>query len=156
MNAKRLAALPLLALLLGMAKSPPKEKQPMEDPAKLIVSQRPDGPSAWKGGYSQSPGETALVRDADAWTALWKEKIGQPAPPVNFDEYVAVAVFLGSRNTGGYGVEFLPPEMDANAVVFGYREKKPAPGGFVMQAFTQPYAIQLYRKPSVPVEVRAR
>lgn len=128
----------------------------MEEPAKLLVSKRPDGPSSWDGGYSQSPGETVVVRDAEAWTSLWKDKIGQPAPPVDFSGYIAVAVFLGSRSTGGYGVEFLPPAAEGNALVLGYREKKPAAGGFVIQAFTQPYAIQLYRKPTVPVEVRAR
>lgn len=144
-----------LSLTLGMAKTPP-EKPPMEDPASLIVTQRSDGPAFWKGGYSLSNGETLLIDSEDAWKALWKEKVGQDAPPVDFSNYSALAVFLGSRHTGGYGIEFLPPTREGTAIILGWQEKKPPPGGFVIQAFTQPYAIQLYRKSDAPLTVRSR
>jgi len=146
----------VLPLVMGMAKTPPEKKQPMQDPVSLLVTQRPEGPAFWKGGNSSASEQTVLVDSADAWALLWKEKIGGEAPPVDFSNYTALAVFLGSRNTGGYGVEFLPPTLEDGSIILGWREKKPAPSGFVIQAFTQPYAIQLYRKTDAKIEARTR
>jgi hypothetical protein len=154
---RSIAALAFLPLLLAMAKKPPEERPPMTDPAALLVSDRADGPANWSGGFGPAGDGTVVVRDEESWKRLWTERFGQKeVPPVDFSEHIAVAVFLGTRNTGGYSVEFLPPTREGDTIVLGYRERKPAPGGFVIQAFTQPFGVQLYRKPATPVEVRAR
>lgn len=150
-----ISAAAALFLSMGMAKTPPEKNAPMNNPASLLVDQRSDGPALWKGGQSNSPGETVWVETEEQWKGLWREKLGQEAPAVDFSKYAALAIFLGSRNTGGYGVEFLPPAREGASLVLGWREKKPAPGGFVIQAFTQPYAVQLYLKTDSPVAVRA-
>ncbi len=141
---------------MGMAKTPPEKKKTMQDPASLIVTQREDGPSFWKGGNSNSAETALLIESEEAWKSVWMERIGSEAPGVDFSKYTALVVFLGSRNTGGYGIEFLPPALEEGSVILGWREKKPAPGGFVIQAFTQPYAVQLYRKSDAPFKVRSR
>jgi len=151
------AAIAVSAMLsLGMARVPPeKEKAIMDDPAGLIVSG--GKPAFWHGGNcGVSRPETRVIEDAAAWDALWSEEFAKSAPDVDFKEHFAVAVFLGLRNTGGYSVEFLPPALESGEVTLGYRVLSPAPTGFVIQAFTQPYAIQLYKKTKLPFQVKDR
>lgn len=143
-----------LVFALGMGRVPPtkKEKKPMEDGADIVTTGV--SPSTWSGGNcGVGKPEARLIEDAKSWAALWKEELATAAPEVDFTKHFAVAVFVGLRNTGGYGVEFLPPAVSGGEVVIGYRVSSPAPTGFVIQAFTQPYAIQLYRKTALKVRV---
>ena len=126
----------------------------MNDPAGLIV--RDATPSSWSGqNCAVSASSTELIRDTDAWKALWKRAFGSEAPKVDFSETFALAVFVGTRNTGGFGVEFLPPKTDNSSVMLDYRLSAPSPAGFVTMAFTSPYAIQLYKKTNDAVVPRA-
>lgn len=109
---------------------------------------------SWEGPFcSVARPEARVVSDAAAWSALWKEAFGLEAPEVDFARKAAVAVFLGPRNTGGYSVEFLEPVPGRQSFVVRYRERRPSPRGFVIQAFTQPYAIRLFPKTGVPLSV---
>jgi len=121
---------PLLALALlspGFAadsvKKPKKEKNPME----------------WTGSFSpfENPEHVVVKTDAE-WSALWK-KIGKPAPAADFKRYFAVAVFMGTKPTGGYSLVWEPAPG-----VIRYRVKKPS--GMAIEALTQPYAIKLFEK----------
>ncbi|MFH1726124.1 MAG: protease complex subunit PrcB family protein [Elusimicrobiota bacterium] len=142
-----------IALCLGMARTPPgKEANDMKDVSRLMVTEA--SPSGWNGhdcGVTEPAAR--VVEDAREWSSLWKEAFSAEAPPVDFEKHFAVAVFLGLRNTGGYSAEFLAPVADEGAVRIPYRERAPAASSFVIQAFTQPYAIQLYRKTSLRVKV---
>ena len=82
--------------------------------------------------------------------------LNRKAPPVDFSKYFAAAVFIGLRQTGGYAVEFLPPESDGKTAKVPYRIKSPGKGGFVTQAFTTAYAIQLYTRPGLPIQVEEK
>ena len=62
-----LSALTALILTMGMAKSPPEKKKHMEDPASLLVTERSDGPSFWRGGNSSPGEETVLIDSDEAW-----------------------------------------------------------------------------------------
>ena len=105
----------------------------------------------WQGSFSSvTKPEEEIVTDAGAWAALWR-KIGQAAPNVDMSRSFAVAVFLGTRPTGGYGVVFLPPSIEQGEIVIAYREKKPS--GMTFEALTQPYAVQLYPKTGLPVRL---
>src|SRR5262245_15908184 len=49
-----------------------------------------------------------VVRDAAGWGALWKQHAGdRPMPAVDFAREAVAAVFLGTRPTGGFGVELV-------------------------------------------------
>ncbi|MFC1678961.1 protease complex subunit PrcB family protein [Elusimicrobiota bacterium] len=144
-----------LALTLGMGRVPPEKKRgekPMDDGANIMVTGV--SPSVWSGGNcGVGKPESRVIEDGKSWAALWREEFATDAPDVDFSEHFAVAVFLGLRNTGGYSVEFLPPVAGDGEVRIGYRVSSPSPSGFVIQAFTQPYAIQLYRKTPLKVTV---
>lgn len=100
----------------------------------------------WKGAFCtvREP-EVLVVKTRPDWEGLWK-RLGKAAPEADLDKNFAVAVFLGTRNTGGYGVVFEPP----SGPVVRYLVKKPA--GMVIQALTQPYAVRLF--PKAPGEVK--
>lgn len=94
------------------------------------------------------------VRTEDAWLALWKEHAGaaRPAPRVDFASHMVVAVFLGSRPTGGYGVEVLGTRLDGGTLVVDWREVAPNPRDLTAQVLTAP--AHLVQIPVRPVEIR--
>lgn len=154
---RALAVAALLALAASqapaMGRRPPEKT--MDDPARIAAVDV--APAEWKGhsGGVPEPGHR-VITDAAAWAALWKDAFGREAPAVDFSRFVAVAAFAGSRNSGGWSVELLPPTSGPKGVVVPYRVKGPAPGAFVTMAFTAPYAIRLYNRPSAPLTVEER
>ena len=97
-----------------------------------------------------------MIDSAAKWQDLWANALGQREPPtaVDFGKRLAVAVFLGSVPTGGYGVDFLAPQSAGGTTILSYRIRRPGQGSFVIQAFTQPYAVKLFDKPAGAVELR--
>lgn len=154
---RALAAAALLALSAAegtaMGRRPPEKT--MDDPARIAAVDV--SPAEWKGHSCgvPEPGHR-VVTDAAAWTALWKDAFGREAPAVDFKRFVAVAAFAGSRNSGGWSVELLPPTAGPDGVVVPYRVKGPGPGAFVTMAFTSPFAIRLYNRPSRPLAAEER
>eukprot|EP00585_Thalassiosira_rotula_P012761 CAMPEP_0196131004 /NCGR_PEP_ID=MMETSP0910-20130528/1174_1 /TAXON_ID=49265 /ORGANISM="Thalassiosira rotula, Strain GSO102" /LENGTH=235 /DNA_ID=CAMNT_0041390407 /DNA_START=69 /DNA_END=776 /DNA_ORIENTATION=+ len=65
-----------------------------------------------------------------------------PSLPLEvFDNRMVIAVFMGSRSTGGYGVEITSVDQKKDGLVVNFKTSAPAPGDMVSQAFTQPYHI---------------
>lgn len=114
-------------------------------------------PAEWRGSQCAitEPG-ARVIADPIAWAALWTSTFGAPAPVVDFAKHLAVAVFAGLKPTGGWSPEFLPPEAVNGAVVVPYRVKGPRAKAFVIQAFTKPYAVRLYRRPPEPFKIEER
>lgn len=106
----------------------------------------------WNGPFSSvSDPEVRIVKTEAEWERLWKD-IGAPEAPVaDLQVHLAVAVFLGQRNTGGYTVKLLDPVTEAGRVLIYYRES--APRGITFQALTYPYAVRLYRKTGADITV---
>jgi hypothetical protein len=83
-----------------------------------------------------------VVRDAAAWSALWKQHAGdRPMPAVDFAKEAVAAVFVGTRSTGGFSVEIVGAEQKAGAFVVQYRETKPAAGAITTQVITSPFVL---------------
>jgi hypothetical protein len=79
----------------------------------------------------------AVVRDAETYAALIALDENLPKLDADFfKENVAVAAFLGERNTGGYSVE-----IRTNAIEISVLEKKPGKGVMVPQMITSPFKI---------------
>jgi len=109
----------------------------------------------WNGANcSISDGRTVVVRNRKDWDRLWRDAFGRPSPEASFEGRFAVAVFLGSRSTGGYGVEFRAPFREEGRTVVPYRVASPGKGSFAIQAFTQPYAIRMFDGDPGEVAVR--
>ncbi len=87
------------------------------------------------------PKET-VARMASEWQTLWREHAGsEPAPAVDFAKEMVAAVFLGTRPTGGYGVDIVAARREGAALIVEYRERRPPPGALASQALTSPFHI---------------
>jgi len=153
---RAIAAIGLAASLAlsasAMGRRPQKKEASKMQPADMAAGEI--SPSLWKGQHSAANQAAAFTAEDEAdWSKLWKEYLNQEPPPLDFGKYFAAAVFTGLKPTGGYGVEFLPPVSDGKSVTIPYSIKSPGKSSFVTQAFTTPYAIQVYRKPGLPVKV---
>jgi VWFA-related protein len=84
----------------------------------------------------------AVVRDEAEWEALWKAHApNRPRPRVDFATQAVVAVFLGSRMTGGYDVTVTRIEPEGDGATVYYRETRPRPGDMTAQVITSPFHI---------------
>ena len=129
-------------------------------PACALSKRPPKGESmtsSWKGQYCKesAPG-TLVIHSAKEWQKLWKETLSaEPPRSVDFSSHMAVAVFAGLKNTGGYRVEILEPQAKDGALEIPYKIIAPDPSGFVTMALTQPYAVAIFPKTTLtprPVE----
>ncbi|MBI4375495.1 MAG: protease complex subunit PrcB family protein [Elusimicrobia bacterium] len=105
-----------------------------------------EGRMEWQGGFCPvSRPSHRVTSNRKEWLELWK-LLGQDAPAADLKGRVAVAVFLGTKPTGGFSVHFLEPRQKDGVLLIRYRVK--APTGFAIQALTQPYAVRLFSRPS--------
>jgi hypothetical protein len=86
--------------------------------------------------------EHVVARDAAQWQALWQRHApGRPAPAVDFTKQMVLAVFLGSRPSGGYQVQISGVRVDGDTLVVQWRETAPGPGQLAAQVLTSPSHI---------------
>jgi len=94
-----------------------------------------------------------VARDAAAWSQAWRDHGGlqlpAPEPPaVDFEREMVVAVFLGQRGSGGYGVTIEAIERTATGLLVKARESRPDPDTLVTMALTAPmHAVAVERVP---------
>ncbi|NNG03209.1 MAG: protease complex subunit PrcB family protein [Inquilinus sp.] len=111
-----------------------------------------NGRHDWFGAQSAGQLDVQITaRDQRGWEILW-QLVGEPPPGELPEGSMALAIFLGSRPTGGYTVAFDRVTRQDGLVVAGYRETTPPPDALVSQAFTAPYAIRLVQADSAPVQ----
>ena len=86
-----------------------------------------------------------LVDNQQDWEQIWQIAQGRidPLPPVkevDFTNYSVIAVFRGTKNSGGYSVEIGGIEKSANELKVNvvYRNSS---GGMVLPVVTSPYQI---------------
>jgi VWFA-related protein len=86
--------------------------------------------------------EQVVARTADEWQALWRRHApGRPVPAVDFAKNMVVAVFLGSRPSGGYQVEITRVRSDGTALIVEWAERRPGPDQMAAQVITAPAHI---------------
>jgi hypothetical protein len=121
------------------------EKSPSE--LRKIVN-TPLQQTEWMGSLSQIQAQSFVTaRTQGEWQQIW-DLIGQAPPfPLPADK-MAVGVFMGIRNTGGFGVtidtittRWVMGQRDQ--LVVTYDETTPPKNAMVPQALTSPYAIRL-------------
>jgi protease stability complex PrcB-like protein len=84
----------------------------------------------------------AVVRSPAEWTALWKDHGSrEPMPAIDLSREMVVGVFLGRRNTGGYGVEIVRAATSGGVTVVEYVETAPSPDAITSQVLTAPFHL---------------
>lgn len=95
---------------------------------------------------------TRVIRTQEEWLSLWRD-IGTDPPQDAFSDNTAVAVFLGQKPTGGYGVTLSEPHPAADgSLIIEY--KMTTPSGFAIQMLTQPYAVKVFEKTAAELIIR--
>ena len=111
----------------------------------------------WKGANSarEAP-KRIVVKDQKGWEEVWSGMKGNESPKpetpkVDFDSQMVIAVFMGTRNTGGYSVKITSVEQNGKVTV-KVKESSPPPGAIVTTALTSPYHVVVVAKSDKPVE----
>ncbi|MFA6002799.1 MAG: protease complex subunit PrcB family protein [Elusimicrobiota bacterium] len=106
----------------------------------------------WKGQFcASSQSGHRVATSPEEWASAWAA-VGQAAPSApDFSQQFAVFVFLGQRNTGGYGVKWLETTSSDTVLSIRYLETKPS--GMTMQVMTQPFAVHLFPRTGRQIKV---
>ena len=90
-----------------------------------------------------------VVRDSAAMANLWKQHMpngNAPVPQVDFKKYDVVAVFAGSKNTGGHSISIDSIDIKAKSATVHIKLRKPDPHTMVPQMITYPFAMKAVAK----------
>ncbi len=87
-----------------------------------------------------------VIRDEASWAQLWAEihAGSTPAPtppPVDFARHMLIAVALGTRPSGGFGVRVRSVASRGERLEVTVVESCPEPGAMVSMALTQPVEV---------------
>ena len=96
-----------------------------------------------KGAHSgvETPRQV-VARSAVEWKTLWQAHArDQPAPEVDFTRDMVVGVFMGTKPTGGFGVEIVGTRRDQDSLIVEYRETRPGRGAITAQIITMPFHL---------------
>lgn len=86
--------------------------------------------------------EQAIARNPAEWAALWRRHAPSgPPPAVDFASRTVVAVFLGSRPSGGFDVEITGTRETGGVLTVQWQERRPDPGDVTAQILTSPFHI---------------
>jgi hypothetical protein len=106
----------------------------------------------WRGAYSGGNEGTRTVSDATTWQTLWHSiNPESSAPRLDFTRQEVVAIFLGTRPSGGYSVMIIGIASTESALTVTYRENPPAPGVPPPEGATSPYVMKAIPASSLPV-----
>jgi len=96
--------------------------------------------------------EDHVISDDKEWSGLWA-RIHNNVTPVpnmpqmNFSREQVLAVFMGQKNTGGFGIEIKRVIDTGKQIVAMVEETTPPEGGIVTMAITQPYHVVKIENP---------
>jgi len=111
----------------------------------------------WRGTQSGvTEAGQRVVRTQAEWEQLWGRMTSNqvpspPAPRVDWTKEMVVALFMGERPTGGFHTAIKSVTTSAKEVTVTYEESAPAPDAITIQALTQPYAVAVIPRSSLPV-----
>jgi hypothetical protein len=90
-----------------------------------------------------------VIENNQDWQSLWNKmdlkelnEVAKPsAPEVDFSKNMVIAIFQGTKSTGGYSIEITKIIETKDALEIYITEKSPGKNCIVTQAFTSPYQI---------------
>jgi hypothetical protein len=123
----------------GAAAQPPPAGNPAAAPAPPTTAM---GPMTTINSNHMSGIDTAqqiVARTAAEFETLWKKHApSQPVPAVDFGKQMVLAVFLGSRPSGGFNVQITSVRSSGKDLVVQWIETRPAPGMSAATVMTSP------------------
>jgi len=82
------------------------------------------------------------VRSAADFATLWKSHAAdRKMPDVDFNTNMVVGIFLGGRQTAGFGVEIVSAQPEGAALVVKYKETRPSRDAISAQVITTPFHL---------------
>jgi hypothetical protein len=107
----------------------------------------------WRDNYGgpDTEGWDTATNQAE-WVTLWAS-LGVEPPHALGDGLVGIGVFLGLRNTGGFGITIDSQTNEDSTFVVLYSEVAPGPGAIVTMALTTPYVIWTIIDPGLRIIV---
>jgi hypothetical protein len=110
-----------------------------------------DGETAWEGVLSAGATDMRVTaRDQRDWGILW-QLVGREPPGALPEGAMAVGIFLGTRPTAGYSVDYLGASETPDQITLQWREQTPGPDQMLAQVVTAPWAIRLLPASDRPV-----
>lgn len=103
-----------------------------------------------KGSWSgHNDRKNYVIKDNTKWSNLWdivhlRVTPKPELPDINFNDEMIIAVFQGSRPTGGYNIEITGIIEKENSIEVFIKETSPV--GIVTLVLTQPYHIVKIKK----------
>ena len=84
-----------------------------------------------------------LIRDRQAFTAVWAAHAGPnaPVPAIDFDSRMVAAVFAGERPTPGFTIDVTGTRREGSAVIVLVEERHPDPTRLAAQIIVSPFHI---------------
>ena len=87
-----------------------------------------------------------LITSQTELVSLWQRAYGSrltvpPLPNLDFRRETVVAVFMGSRSTGGYGLDVKDVRDEEGELYIDLVVTEPAPGAITTQALTSPWLL---------------
>lgn len=97
-----------------------------------------------------------VIQTQDAWVKLWQlhrpGKQGEGTlPKVDFEKETVLAVFDGTRNTGGFAVEIQSVREMAGKLTVQVLRTRPSADGALIQVLTSPFHLVAIPKSTLPV-----
>lgn len=141
----------VIVLTLSLAACQAQPANPTAAPANREVARQ-----LHYSGYFGGRKEFAVVplRDRAAWESFWRGVQRMPPQSLDPSREMAIAVFLGERRTGGYGIEIVRVHPAGQKLVVEYRETTPEPGTMTIQALTTPWTVAVVPRSDLPLEPR--
>jgi uncharacterized membrane protein len=98
-------------------------------------------------------GRRFLIRDRQAFTAVWAAHAGHdvPLPAVDFESRMVAAVFAGERPTPGYAIDVTGTTREGGELVVLVEERAPDPSRVAAQIVISPYHIATLPRDDGPV-----
>ena len=120
----------------------------------------PDGVGSgnWCHAAVAQPALSAVIREGCAWESFWAEHVSNffpptPAPEIDFNRYVVVAVISGPRPNGCYGVAIRRIVARHGMRTVRIVEGVPCPGSLCTQVVTNPFHFVQVPRAAMPPEV---
>lgn len=78
----------------------------------------------------------------ELWDSVYKNSLPAPSvPEVDFEKCTIIAVFMGQKPTGGYGINITKIEEYEKSIVVTIKETTPEEGSMLFQVLTSPMHI---------------
>lgn len=87
-----------------------------------------------------------MVSNREQLISLWQQAYGSqlsvpPVPELDFRRETVVALFLGTKSSGGYGVRVIDVRDEQGELYLDLQFTEPGPGSITTQALTSPWLI---------------